>query len=259
MRVGSLFAGIGGFDLGLERAGMRVVWQSEIDPYASAVLRKHWPTIPNHGDIRNVRAGAVEPVDLICGGFPCQPFSHAGKRVGAQDDRHLWPEMCRVIDELRPAFVIGENVVGIISMELDQVLSDLETIGYAARAIVVPAVAVDAWHRRERVWILACDANRDCESACAVDAEVAGVQSDVADADEQGSQGHRRLRKRAGECVTGPRRWPDEGEWLIESGMGRVANGIPKRMDRLRCLGNAVVPQIVEVIGRAIVQQWRAA
>src|SRR6266508_3311642 len=124
LTVGSLFSGIGGFDLGLERAGMRVIWQSEIDPYASAVLRKHWPGVPNLGDIRSIQplylAGGGCP-DVICGGFPCQPFSHAGKRSGKDDDRYLWPEMRRLINGFRSAWVIGENVAGIISMELDKV------------------------------------------------------------------------------------------------------------------------------------------
>lgn len=250
LTVGSLFAGIGGFDLGLERAGMRVIWQSEIDPYASAVLRKHWPHVPNHGDIRSIRAGAVERPDVICGGFPCQPFSHAGKQRGAADDRHLWPEMCRVIAELRPAWVIGENVTGIIRMELDQVLSDLDALGYATRVFAIPAAGVDAPHRRERIWIVSCD--RDRESVVPVDAEASGLQRDVADADEPGLEGLGRLRERAGQCAAGPSRWPDESEWFAESGMGRVAYGVPARMDRLKCLGNAVVPQVVEVIGRAI-------
>src|SRR6478752_1115280 len=108
LTVGSLFAGIGGFDLGLERAGMRVIWQSEIDPYASAVLRKHWPHVPNHGDIRAITAATVERPDVLCGGFPCQPASVAGKRLGREDDRWLWPDYRRLVGELRPAWVIGE-------------------------------------------------------------------------------------------------------------------------------------------------------
>ena len=313
LTVGSLFAGIGGFDLGLERAGMRVAWQSEIDPWASAVLRKHWPSVLNHGDIRGIRAGTVEPVDASCGGLPCQPFSHAGKRGGESDDRYLWPEMLRVIDALRPAWVIAENVVGIINMALDKVLSDLEAIGYTTRPIVIPAVAVDAPHRRDRVWIIARDArrlnadrngryveqecairarrtvavalrdrDRDREPACAVDAEVAGMRGVVADTDDQRSQGRERegVRERADEFAartTSPPIpnngcWRSEGarpsvgrrqsktKWLPEPNVGRVAYGVPRRVDRLKCLGNAIVPQIAEVLGRAIIAaEMRAA
>src|SRR5579862_8880057 len=117
LTVGSLFAGIGGFDLGLERAGMRVIWQSEIDPYASAVLKKHWPHVPNHGDIRSIHAGNVERPDVLCGGFPCQPSSIAGKRLGGADERNLWPEFARLVCELGPRWVLGENVPGLRSVE----------------------------------------------------------------------------------------------------------------------------------------------
>jgi DNA (cytosine-5)-methyltransferase 1 len=277
LTVGSLFAGIGGFDLGLERAGMRVIWQSEIDPYASAVLRKHWPEVPNVGDIRSIRAGTVERPDVLCGGFPCQPFSHAGKQRGADDDRHLWPEMCRVIGDLRPAWVLGENVAGIIRMELDQVLFDLDALGYATRVFAIPAAGVDAPHRRERIWIVSCDRDRDRESTLPVDAEVAGLRGTVADADLKGLEGWDRARvpERADQWPVGPSgawhvsddgsrrgegsrsevsRRPEPSRWLPEPDVGRVAHGIPRRMDRLRCLGNAVVPQVVEVIGRAIVE-----
>ena len=136
-----LFSGIGGFSLGLERAGMRTVAFCENDLFCQKVLAKHWPD-----------RGTVE---LICGGFPCQPFSVAGDKRGAEDDRALWPEMLRVIREVGPAWVIGENVAGIINMELDNVLSDLEDSGYSCQTFVIPACAVDARHKRDRVWIMA--------------------------------------------------------------------------------------------------------
>lgn|SRR5579862_6955983 len=115
LTVGSLFAGIGGFDLGLERAGMRVIWQSEIDPYASAVLKKHWPHVPNHGDIRFIHAGNAERPDVLCGGFLCQDISNAGKRAGIDGEQSgLWSEYARVIGELRPRYVIVENVAALL-------------------------------------------------------------------------------------------------------------------------------------------------
>jgi DNA (cytosine-5)-methyltransferase 1 len=154
LKVGSLFSGIGGFDLGLERAGFEIAWQSEIDPYCLKVLEKHWPRVKRYGDIREMRGDDLEPVDLICGGFPCQPFSCAGKRGGQTDDRYLWPEMLRIITEVRPRWVIGENVPGIINLALDQVLSDLEDAGYACQSFIIPACGVGALHRRDRVWIV---------------------------------------------------------------------------------------------------------
>src|SRR3990167_9543374 len=193
MRVLDLFSGIGGFSLGLERAGMRTVAFCETDPYCRAVLAKHWPDVPVHGDIRTLDAAAVAAygartespnwngeqirqgtteinaercscnIDLICGGFPCQPFSHAGKRRGAADDRHLWPEMARVIAEVRPAWVLGENVAGLVRLGLDGVLSDLEDMGYAVWPVVIPACAVGAPHRRDRVWIVAHNESERCD------------------------------------------------------------------------------------------------
>ena len=152
----SLFAGSGGFDLGLERAGMKCVGQVEWDPYCQAALAHHWPEGPRVSNIKEVTGDSFkEKVDLICGGAPCQPFSVAGKQRGDGDDRYLWPEMFRVIRAYRPTWVLGENVPGIVKMALDTVLADLEGEGYACQTFLVPACGVDAPHRRERVWIVA--------------------------------------------------------------------------------------------------------
>lgn len=157
----SLFSGIGGLDLAAEWAGFRTVGQCEWADYPRAVLEKHWPGLPRWRDIRTLTGDdffaktGLRTVDVISGGFPCQPFSTAGKRRGKDDDRYLWPEMLRVIQEIRPAWVVGENVAGIVSMALDTVLSDLESIGYSCQALVIPACAVDAPHRRDRCAILA--------------------------------------------------------------------------------------------------------
>jgi DNA (cytosine-5)-methyltransferase 1 len=231
MKFISLFAGIGGFDLGLERAGMQCVAQVEIDPFCLKVLEKHWPDVPRFEDVRYVGKDNLPAADLICGGFPCQPHSVSGKRKGAADDRDLWPEYRRIIAECRPRWMLAENVPGIRTTILDQVLSDLEGMDYATGTIIIPACAFDAPHRRERVFIVAYPR---CNSLAQLG------QS------EQGS----------GECGDG-RGIPANDSWkfwTIEPPVGRVANGIPGRVDRLRSLGNAVVPQVVEWIGRMIVE-----
>lgn len=155
LTVGSLFSGIGGFDLGLECAGMQVIWQSEIDEFASRVLKKHWPDVPNLGDITKVDWSKVERPDVICGGYPCQPFSTAGKRGGANDARHLWPAMHNAICVLRPRYALMENVRGHLSLGFGRVLGDLAEIGYDAEWQIIPAAAVGAPHKRDRVFIVA--------------------------------------------------------------------------------------------------------
>jgi DNA (cytosine-5)-methyltransferase 1 len=281
MNVLDLFSGIGGFSLGLERAGMRTVAFCERDEYCRAVLRKHWPDLPCFDDIHTIDADGLAGlgrIDLVCGGFPCQPFSVAGEQKGKADDRHLWPQMCRVIALARPTWVIGENVAGLIAMALDDVLADLESLGYTARTFVVPACAVGAPHRRDRLWIVATnsavllgesvkrdESNRDIRSPEDVAdtarelpygsgnkgrrrTESADSSEDVGDSDSKG-----RLQPSGLEFEEW-RRPSDASWWSAEPDVGRVAHGIPRRVDRLRCLGNAVVPQIPEIIGRAIMR-----
>ena len=155
LTVGSLFSGIGGLDLGLERAGMRVIWNSEIDPYCCRLLKKHWPEVPNHGDIKQINWDTIERPDVICGGYPCQPFSQAGNRKGEEDERHLWPWVREAIRILRPKYAILENVRGHLSLGGLTVIGDLASIGYDAEWRIISAASVGANHRRDRIVIVA--------------------------------------------------------------------------------------------------------
>ena len=270
LTVGSLFSGIGGLDLGLERAGMDVIWQSEIDPYACKVLAKHWKDIPNHGNIKEIKWADIIRPDVICGGYPCQPFSTAGRRNGENDPRHLWPWVRTAISELRPKYAILENVRGHLTMGFDKVLGDLATIGYDAQWQIVSAASVGAPHRRDRIIIVAYpqsygqrgryfNCSGKIQERDEVQIETRGSSCIMADNDSQryginGAQGvtgqthlfwrHNARRKAANVS----RQW-----WASEPDVGRVAHGIPARVDRLRGLGNAVVPQVAELIGRMVV------
>ena len=297
MTFGSLFAGIGGFDLGLERAGMKPKWQVEYDDYCSRVLAKHWPRVRRFKDIRHVDPADLAPVDVVCGGFPCQPASVAGKRRGQEDDRWLWPEMLRIVQAIRPAWVLGENVAGIISLGLDDVLSDLERAGYACQTFIIPACAVDAPHRRDRVWVVAhAQSRKDHGRESRVVAETQGCREgfdatsyacrqDVAHANsERQPQPQGRESKQRGWSGNGGEDVPDANgqglekrqgkpgdngtqrqaiergcRWEPEPRVGRVASRVSRRVDRLRALGNSVVPAVVERIGRAIMEASQCA
>ena len=343
MNVGSLFSGIGGFDLGLERAGMRTVWFCEQDPYCQRVLARHWPGVPIFDDVRslvadanggvlgsqrdrketererpaqlrgdlgrrldshggrsdapigNMAQDAVVPVslpsvDVLCGGFPCQDLSYAGKGAGIEGSRSgLWSEYARLIGELRPRYVIVENVPALLARGFGRVLGDLAALGFDAEWDCLPASAFGAPHRRDRVWIVAypngtgsqgrrlprreySEVSRPRHGGALADAdgerwersrpardgwigpENSGGRnrsaSHVSDADNQSQS--------AGPVNAGPRGGlpqPQSGYewWAVEPSVGRVAHGIPNRVDRLRALGNALVPQIAEWIGRRIV------
>ena len=333
MRVLDLFSGIGGFSLGLERAGMTTVAFCEIDPYCRAVLRKHWPDVPCYDDVRLLTAQRLAAdgisVDVICGGFPCQDISCAGAGAGIEGERSgLWREYSRLIGELRPRYVIVENVAALLGRGLGVVLGDLAALGFDAEWHCIPASAVGAPHRRDRVWIVAYPMlaeRRTIGGACGRMARSERVSQGqegpggsepshkaLADADgsrtAQPARGKRerglgpvvgrealahasidgRKPRRARDAAQGARgrelggggvgahiRHPhgprlaiwegirrDDGEeqpaafgtdwWLVEPDVGRVAHGVPSRVDRLGALGNAVVPQIPEIIGRAI-------
>jgi DNA (cytosine-5)-methyltransferase 1 len=221
--VGSLFSGIGGLDLGLERAGMEVIWQSEVDPFASRVLAKHWPHTPNLGDVTTIDWSTVERPDLICGGYPCPAFSQAARGRNVAPD--LWPHMRDAIAALRPGWVLLENVAAHLGRGFPSVLADLHALGFNAEWDVVSACSVGASHPRRRLFCVA-HSNRGSEPARTGHGEVAWLPSVAGD---RGHWGHAS---------------PDD--------VG-ADDGLPDRLDRLRALGNAVVPQVAEVIGRMIV------
>jgi DNA (cytosine-5)-methyltransferase 1 len=261
LTVGSLFSGIGGLDLGLERAGMQVIWQSEIDPYACKVLSKHWPEVVNHGDIKRIQWGNIVRPDIICGGYPCQPFSNAGKRNGTDDPRHLWPWVLTAISELRPRYAILENVRGHLSLGGLSVVGDLAAIGYDAEWRIVSAASVGANHRRDRIIIVAYPQGKF--SNVGDNHSRNGARPKTISEFGNGS-GQTYLANTNGKRLQRPIRtiftWPCDGFaygggqwWETEPDVGRVADGISARVDRLRCLGNAVVPQVAEVIGRMVV------
>ena len=233
-----LFSGIGGFALAARWNGYRTVGFCDNEPYAQAVLKKHWPEVPCHKDIREVRGDLYAGVTLLTGGFPCQPFSVAGKQRGKDDNRYLWPEMLRVIREARPAWIIGENVAGIVNLALDTVCADLEAEGYEVEPIIIPACAVDAPHRRDRVWVIARNV-----------ANAKGEQSS--------SNNHRGKQRKTCQTEQSQFRRSDcwelqRSNWTTEPGVGRVANGVSNRTHRLKGLGNAIVPQVAYQIIKGI-------
>ena len=284
LNVLDLFSGIGGFSLGLERAGMTTVAFCEVEDFPRKVLAKHWPAVPCYPDVRELTKEILDAdgitADLICGGYPCQPFSAAGKRGGAEDDRHLWPEMYRLVKTIKPRWVLAENVAGHISMGLDDVLLDLENAGYAWWTFVIPACAKDARHRRDRVWIVGNSENRRLEGrGTQPDSSKArgskkqslgagtgsGVVADSIKPGLEGQSGHGKDRNQPGRDRASEERPVSAAGvfgggatiWPTEPNFCRVAYGIPQRVDRLKALGNAVVPQVVEQIGRFIMEAER--
>ena len=305
MNVGSLFSGIGGFELGFERAGMRVSWQVEQDAYCRAVLARHFPDAARYEDVREVGARNLAPVDLICGGFPCQDLSSAGRGAGIDGARSgLWSEFARIVRELRPGYVVVENVPALLTGKgkrwdrgpIGRVLGDLAEARYDAEWACLSAREFGAPHLRKRVWIVVYPA-RDAEAGAAPEAErqrarAGGQRSRAADladpnaqrqqgrAGELGSPGRGKLEDSRGaggelpdaegsgreargsdrlgedQPAEGPSR---PGWWSAEPAVGRVADGVPHRVDRLAALGNALVPQIAEWIGRRILEYERAA
>lgn len=269
MKVLDLFSGIGGFSLGLERAGMETVAFCEIEPFCQKVLKKHWPNVPIHDDVRTLDGKQYRgTIDVVCGGFPCQDLSTAGKQAGFGGERSsLYREMLRVVSDCRPKYAVFENVTGLLSGErgrwFAQFLYDLAEVGYHAEWHCISASFLGAQHHRDRVWVIAY-ANSErpqrsdkesretyfqdetSERRSAGGASPSGI---AANADQWGEELSRAIgRVRREKQVKGDKYWEAASEPFVCRG----THGIPHRMDRIRALGNAVVPQIPEIIGRAI-------
>lgn len=326
---GSLFNGIGGFQLAAEWMGWENMMSCEIDEWCNKVTKQHFPECKQYEDITTTDFTIWNGrIDILTGGFPCQPFSTAGKRKGETDNRYLWPQMLRAIREIKPAFIVAENVSGLVSMEdgatLERVLSDLENEGYEVEPCLIPAASVGAWHRRERIWIIGYSKHngpheakgrgnekepsiktrtneiREFEGANSIRSSITSntdnllhtggldgrANQGTTRASKEGTEreGQTSLRERvwdepcaSGETITDTRsiRQPkpresrrsrnskenrerkinrafDDSIWSFEPGVGRVANGIPNRMDRIKGLGNAIVPQVAYEIFKAI-------
>jgi DNA (cytosine-5)-methyltransferase 1 len=294
MKVLDLFSGIGGFSLGLERAGMETVAFCEFDKHAQKVLKKHWPDVPVYDDVRELtndrlKSDGIYGIDVITGGFPCQDISVAGKQAGIGEGTRsgLWSEVARLIDDIQPRFAIMENVTALISGDsgrwFGRVLGDLAEIGYDAEWHCIPASELGAHHHRDRVWIVAYPASgndrgdagkfqskneqqatkRQKRGICTpINADSSGlsIKDDLADTDLQRQERNKEagnfgeVRARVYEQLKRCFNSNESEAWPVEPELGRVANGIPNRSHRLKQLGNSVVPQIPELIGRAIMQ-----
>lgn len=240
MKLGSLFSGGGLGDLGWMMAGFDIRWQVEVDEYCRKVLDLRFPETKKHDDIRTFDGRKEEPVDIVAGGFPCQPFSVAGKQKGHQDDRNLWPEMLRVIREVRPRWVVAENVPGIISLYLDVVLSDLEKEGYAIWTIIFPAHGLGANHKRDRMWIIAYSGKF----------RYSGLQRLQKNIDKIG-QGGASPTRTAMQCFNDSLEWRT---WAVKPFLRREDDGVPRRVDRLKALGNGQVVACTAWIGQRIME-----
>ena len=237
-----LFSGIGGFALAAKWAGIETVAFCEIDDFACKVLNKNFPDVPVHRDIRELDGSLYAGIDLITGGYPCQPFSTAGKRKGADDPRHLWPDMFRVIRQARPAWVVCENVEGHVTNGLDSVCDDLESEGYEVRPFIIPACAVESPHIRNRVWIIANTARSGRERVLGI-----GGKAQTENEGERRQQDREFIQTNARSAET---RW--RNGWGTSPRICRVDDGLPNRVDRCKSLGNAIVPQIAYKIMMSI-------
>jgi DNA (cytosine-5)-methyltransferase 1 len=254
MNALSLFSGIGGLDLAAEWAGFKTVAFCEQDKFCHKVLAKHWPGVKIYDNVRTLDASELPRIELLHGGYPCQPFSTAGSRKGQSDERNLWPAMFSIVKQLRPTWVVAENVKGHITLGLDSVLDDLEGAGYATQTYCIPACAIGAVHRRERLFILAYSTSdgRDEGKTPSGDVSPNDVWREKGkdeDCKHERCSGVRPILEWGGREV---------GAWGAEPPEIRVDDGLPNRVDRNRVIGNAVSPQQAYPIFAAIAETYNA-
>lgn len=256
MNVGSLFSGAGGTALGFKRAGFKHSWFVEIDPYAQALLRKNFPKASVYGDITKIDFRTVQPIDVLEGGFPCQDISNAGKRAGITGSRSsLWKYFFEAIRILRPKYVSIENVAALRNRGLDVVLSDLASIGYDAEWHCIPASAIGTHHTRDRVWIICYPNNNGQSTSEEQQSTIQRVQCDEEREEQACESSGSNSEQSQLETITGRKTYGFSSEWLFEPEFCRMVDGLPNRIHRIRCLGNAVVPQNAEVIAKAILSE----
>jgi len=266
MKHASLFSGIGGFDLAAAWMGWENVFQVEIDPFCNKVLEKHFPNTKRYLDVKTFDASEYwGSIDILTGGFPCQPFSSAGKRKGTNDDRYLWPEMLRIIREVKPAWIVAENVRNILVIEqgmvFERICSDLENAGYEVWPVVLPACSLNAPHRRDRVWFIAYsqEASNSGRASKVSEEDGRSVRNNLSKsgnpdrvhAANSKSVRPQRFDDRSWEAQSGRDSW--EQNWPeVATEFCRVDDGVPDRVDRLESLGNAIVPQVAFQIFKSI-------
>jgi len=246
VKAGSLFSGIGGLDLGLERAGMQVVWQVEKDPYCQKILAKHWPEVPCYGDIKEIDFTALPPVDLICGGFPCQPWSVAGAQKGVEDERNLWPDTIRAVREVMPRWCVFENVPGLLTHRyFGRIIGDLAKSGYIVEWNCIPAALFGLPHIRTRLVLVAYSASLGWNFLN----DKPSIETQKERLSYHQQSGYR------WKCENGRHSVEFVG-WSIEPRICGSNAGVSSQMDRdrIHALGNAVVPQVAEWIGRRILK-----
>ncbi len=252
----------------------------ERDEYCQKILALRFPDVPIYNDIKTFDSAQFIGTDIVCGGFPCQPWSQAGRQKGAKDDRDLWPEMLRIIEAVKPRFVVGENVRGFINepLGLQRSVSDLEAIGYENQAFIIPALAVDAKHRRDRMFLMAVARHgswrhigvakkrhrRSRERATDTNQISRSSQQPSTVADTSITRPQRRVsgrkdterkdQSRYSGCGGTGNRQSEPRWWPVEPNILRISHGVPNRVDRLRCIGNSIIPHIAMHIGRAIIE-----
>lgn len=273
MNHGSLFSGIGGFDLAAQQCGWNNIFQVEINEFCQKTLEKNFPNTKRYKDVRKLKGKQYRnTIDVLTGGFPCQPFSVAGKQTGTKDNRYLWPQMLRLIKTIQPTWIVAENVYGLVSNQgglvLENIITDLEAETYQIQSFVIPASSKNAPHKRHRIWIIAYSSERRSQLRNKNGREIQNFQKGIQDNREINGQGKKQFTANSKSIrlerdiniqrKTQPIRsdtWSiqQQRDWLLtEPGVCRTNDGVPDRVDRIKALGETIVPQIAFEIFKVI-------